>query len=86
MLTGTARITQAAREAAALARRRQEAERRRRDLARRRETLERQVQEMHSALEAQEVEANLLLTEEDAHETVLTSDRLAVAALRGAAE
>ncbi|MFC0387943.1 circadian clock protein KaiC [Muricoccus vinaceus] len=86
VLTGTARLTQTAREAAAQARRRQEVERRRRDLARRREALERQVQEMRSALETEEAEANLLLTEEDAHEAVLASDRVAVATLRGAAE
>ncbi len=86
VLTGTARLTQAARETAATVRRRQDVERRRRELGRQREALERQVQEMRSALEAEEQEAGVLLTEEGAHEAVLTSDRLAVATRRGATE
>lgn len=86
VLTGTARLTQAARETAAQNRRRQEMERRRRDLTRRREALERQVQEMRSALEMEEEEASLLLSEEEVHEAMLASDRKAVAALRNAAE
>ncbi len=86
VLTGTARLTQVARETAAQTRRRQEVERRRRELGRRREVLERQVQEMRAALEAEEEEAHLLLTEEDAHETMLASDRVAVAARRGSTE
>ncbi len=86
VLTGTARLSQAAREEAVMTRRRQEVERRRRDLARKREALERQMQEMRAALDAEEDEANLLLTQEDAHEAVLADDRTAVASLRGAAE
>ena len=86
VLTGTARQTQAAREAASLVRRREEAERRRRELERRRVALERQVDEMRAALEAEEHEAKLLITQEDAHEESLASDRVAVAVRRGAAE
>ena len=86
VLTGTARLSQAAREQAATTRRHQEVERRRRALARKRDALERQMQEMRAALDAEEDEANLLLTQEDAHEAVLADDRTAVAALRGAAE
>ena len=86
VLTGTARLTQTAREQAAAARRQQEAERRRRNLVHRREALERQIEEMRAALEAEEDEANLSLTQEDAHEAALATDRVAVAALRGAAE
>ena len=86
VLTGTARLNQAAREQAAMTRRRQEAERRRRELARKRDALERQMQEMRAALDAEEEEASLLLTQEDAHEAVLSDDRTAVATLRGAAE
>ena len=86
ILTGTARLSQAAREQAEAARREQEAERRRRDLVRRRESLERQIEEMRAALAAEEAEANVLLTQEDAHEAALAGDRVAVAAARGAAE
>lgn len=86
VLTGTARLTQAAREQAAAARRRQEVERRQRELARRREALERQIGELRAALEVEEEEANLLLAEEGTHEAALASDRLAVATRRGAAE
>ena len=86
VLTGTARLSQAAREQAAVTRRRQDVERRRRELARKRESLERQMQEMRAALDAEEEEASLLLTQEDAHEAVLADDRTAVATLRGAAE
>ncbi len=86
VLTGTARVTQAAREGATAMRRRQEIDRRRRGLVRRRAALERQVEEMQAALEAEEDEANRLLAEEDAHEAVLASDQIAIASLRGAAE
>ncbi len=86
VLTGTARVTQTAREQAATLRRRQEGERRKRDLARRRDALERQIGEQKAALEAEEEETNLLLAEEDDHEGTLASDRAAVATLRGAAE
>ncbi len=86
VLTGTARLTQAAREQAVAARRQQEVERQRRDLARRHEALERQIGEMRAALKAEADEANLLLTQEDAHEVTLATDRGALATLRGAAE
>ncbi len=86
VLTGTARLTQAAREAAAKLRRRQEAERQQRDLARRRETLERQIMEMRAALLAEEHEAGLLLQQEDLRETTLERDQAAVAVRRSAAE
>lgn len=86
VLTGTARLTQAAREQAAAARRREEGERRQRELVRRREALERQIGELRAALEAEEKEANLLLAEEGAHDATHASDRAAIAAVRGAAE
>ena len=86
VLTGTARMTQAAREAATATRRQQEIDRRRRDLVRRRAALDRQMDEMRASLEAEEDEAIRLLAEEDAHEAVLASDRVAVASLRKAAE
>ncbi len=86
VLTGTARLSQAAREQAEAARRRQEIERRRRDLVRRREALERQVEEMRAALRTEEEEANLVLDQDDRHEDALATDRVAVASRRGAAE
>ena len=86
VLTGTARVIQAAGERAAAARRQQQAERHRRDLGRRRAALERQIEEMRAALAAEEEEAKLLLNEEGEHESTLATDRAAVAALRGAAE
>ncbi|TPG49290.1 circadian clock protein KaiC [Roseomonas nepalensis] len=86
VLTGTARLTQAAREQAAAARRRQEGERRQRELARRRAALERQIGELRAALEVEEEEARLLLAQEGHHEAALASDAVAVAARRGAAE
>ena len=86
VLTGTARLSQAAREQADAARRRQDIERRRRDLVRRREALERQVEEMRAALRTEEEEAHLLLEQDDRHEAALATDRAAVAGRRGAAE
>ena len=86
MLTGTARLIQAAGERAAEVRRHQQAERHRRELGRRRAALERQIEEMRAALAAEEDEANLLLMQEGEHEATLTTDRSAVAAQRGAAE
>lgn len=86
VMTGTARLTQVAREKAAAVRRRQEVERRQRELARRRDALERQIGELRAILAAEEEEANLLLAEESTHEATLASDRAAVAALRGAVE
>ena len=86
VLTGTARMTQEARERTAASRRQQGAERRRRDVARRRETLERQITELRSALEAEEDEARVLLAEDDSHESTLASNRHVVAVRRGAAE
>ncbi len=86
VLTGTARLTQAAHERAVAARRREEVERRRRELVGRREALESRIQEMRAALEAEEREANIMLSHEDAHELALAIDRVALAAERGAAE
>ena len=85
VLTGTARLTQEAREQSAGERRRQEVERRRRDLHRRRATVERQIAEMQAALELEESEAEMLLRESDAHEAALADNRTAIAGRRGVA-
>ncbi len=86
VLTGTARLTQVAREEAAVLQQQQDAERRTREGARRRETLERQIAELRATLEAEEDEASMVATEGRLRETALESDRLALAARRSAAE
>jgi len=86
VLTGTARLTQAARERAASIRRQNELAKRRRDMSRRRQTLERQISEQRAVLETEEVEMELLLVQDEEHELVLANDREAIALRRGAAE
>ncbi len=86
VLTGTARVNQVARERAGAMRRQQEIEQRRRDILRRREALERNIEEQRAALAAEESEMNVILGQDEAHETVLASDQVAVALRRGAAE
>ena len=86
VLTGTARLVQAAREDAARLRRQQEAERRHRELARRREALERQIAELRAALEAEEQEAGALARQDDLREAVLEQGQSALAFRRSAAE
>ncbi len=85
VLTGTARLTQKAREQVATVRGQQEAERRQRDLGRRRATVERQVAELRAGLESEEQEVLTLLGEDETREVVLEQDRAAVAARRDAA-
>lgn len=86
VLTGSARLAQAAEEEAARVRRQQEVERRQRDLSRRRAALERQIEELHAALEAEEVEVRLLEAESDAREAALLRDRADMSRRRSAAE
>jgi circadian clock protein KaiC len=86
VLTGTARLTQEAKENAAAKRRQEEIGRRRREIARRRATIERQITELQAALQTEEDESSMLIAEDDAHEDMLTRDSAALAALRGAAE
>jgi circadian clock protein KaiC len=86
VLTGTARVTQEARERAAAKRRQQAVDRRRREIGRRREAIERQIAELRASIEIEEEEAGRLVAEEGAHEAILTSDRAALAVKRGAAE
>ena len=86
VLTGTARLTQTAREQAEALQRRNEMERQGRTVARRREALERQIDELRADLERDEQEGKRLLEEEHARETRLQHDRAELAAWRGAAE
>jgi circadian clock protein KaiC len=86
VLTGTARMTQVAREQAEAVRRHEQTERRRRELMRRREALERRISEMRAELRAEEEETEIVLSQADAHEAILSTGRAAMAARRGAAE
>ncbi len=86
VLTGTARLSQEAREAAAATRREQEIERRRRELGRRREAVARQIAELQASLEDEEDEARTLLRQEAGRESTLLDERATLAARRGAAE
>ena len=86
VLTGTARVSQAAREQAAAKRRHHVAEQRRRDIARRRLALERQIENQRAALEVEELEATMHLDQENAHEATLDADRALMAQRRSAAE
>jgi len=86
VLTGTARVTQKAREQVATVRRRQEAERRQRDLDRRRATVERQVAELRAGLETEQQEVLTLFGEDEAREAALEQDRAAIAERRDTAK
>lgn len=86
VLTGTARLTQEAREKAAAQRRQEAIGRRRREMARRREAIERQIAELRATIQIEEDETAMLIAEEDTHEDMLIRDSVAVAARRGAAE
>jgi circadian clock protein KaiC len=86
VLTGSARLSQEAREHAAAERRRQEIDQRTRDLARRRESVEREIRESQASLDVDRIEAETLLAEDAAHDAMLSRNRAAIAALRGGAE
>jgi circadian clock protein KaiC len=85
VLTGTARLTQEARERDAEAARHQAIERRRREVARKRATIEREMAEMRANIEAEESEVATLIDQEEARETALLGDRSTMAVRRGAA-
>ena len=86
VLTGTARLSQEARELAAAERRRRDIGQRRRESERRRRALERQINELRATLDAEQDEAHALLLEDEAHDVVLSRDRVAIAERRGGAE
>ena len=75
VLTGSARVSQEAREKAQLDKRAQDIARRQRQLARRRSTIERQVAELEASLEADEDEQQTLIAEDVAREATLLDDR-----------
>lgn len=86
VLTGTARLTQIAREQASQLQRQHDAEQRRREIARRRSAIERQISDLHTALQDEEREERILLAEVESREAELLKDRARLAAVRGAAE
>ena len=86
VLTGTARMTQEARELALAERRRRDINQRRRESERRQQALERQIGELRSKLEAEQDEAHALLLDDEAHDAVLSRTRSAIAERRGGAE
>jgi circadian clock protein KaiC len=86
VLTGTARLTQEARERDAEAARHQTIARRRREVARKRAAVEREMVEMLANIEAEEAEVATLIEQEESRETVLSDDRTAMAVRRGATQ
>ena len=84
VLTGSARITQEALDAAETARRTRESERKRREIDRRRAVLERQIGEMRAALEAEEDEMRRSLEHDAEFERKVQTDREVMAIQRGA--
>lgn len=85
VLTGTARITQEAADAALVARRAQESERHRREMQRKRDSLERQISDLRAALEAEEEEARKAVEYDEELQRRLRAERQAMAARRGGA-
>ncbi|WP_428395562.1 circadian clock protein KaiC [Lichenicoccus sp.] len=85
VLTGSARLSQEAREHEAELGRRQATERRRRELARKRAAAEREIAEMRAAIEAEEAEIATLIAQEEAREALSGSDREMMARSRGVA-
>ena len=83
VLTGTARITQEAADAALVARRAQESERHRREMRRKRASLERQISDLRAALEAEEEEARKALEYDEELQRRLHAERQAMAVRRG---
>ena len=78
VLTGSARISQEAREKAAALVRQQEVENKQRERARKREALEARIAAMRKEFEAEEEQANYLAAEERTREEVIAQDRAAM--------
>jgi circadian clock protein KaiC len=86
VLTGAARLAQEAQERDEASTRKNTTDRRRRELERKRAATERQIAEMRAALDAEESEVSMLLSQEEARESVFKKDRAAMAVKRGVAE
>ena len=86
VLTGSARVAQAARERSQERQRADESARRHRELVRKRTALERQIEEMRAALLVEEEEGRLLLSDDDRHAATVSDSRAEMSARRSAAE
>ena len=84
VLTGSSRLSQEARERAAVLARRQEVEGRERGLKRKQEALEARIIALRKEFEAEEVEAALLASQDAARETAISQDRELMATSRRA--
>lgn len=84
VLTGSARLSQEARDRDAGRLRHQEIERRRREFARRRASLERQIADLQADIEAEEAEVNMIVELGEAQEAIYAGDRSRMATTRGA--
>lgn len=82
VLTGSARVTQEAREREEEASTRQEAESRTREFTRKRQTVERQIADMLASLEAEEAEAAGMSRQRLVHQNMIASDRSIMAKRR----
>jgi circadian clock protein KaiC len=83
VLTGSLRASQEAREKAARLARRQEIERKQRELEGRRAATRAQIAALEVELDAAELEAGLIATQDEEREQVLTNDRATMAKRRG---
>jgi circadian clock protein KaiC len=86
VLTGSARYAQEAKERAEELLRQQEFESRRRGLERRRAAVDAQIASLRTELESEEDELRRLLMQKDLRDTVIVTDRQAMAKLRRADE
>ena len=82
VLTGSLRAAQEARERAASLLRRQEIQRKQREIERRRAATRAQIAALKLELEAAELEAGLVVTQDEAREQLLTENRTAMATRR----
>jgi circadian clock protein KaiC len=83
VLTGSARVTQAAREKAEALSRQQDLERREREFAIRRKSLEHQIAEMQATLQAEEAELRTIALQTEQRAEMLITDRNEMATSRG---
>ena len=83
VLTGSARITQEAADAASVMRRAQETEQRSREIQRKRDSLERRINELRASLESEEEEARKAREYDQELERRTQAERQAMAVLRG---
>ncbi len=84
VLTGSARLAREAREKANAVARQQEIERKQRELERKKRVLEAQIAELRAEFEAQEEELGLAISQQQAKESQLLQDRVAMGESRKA--